>query len=127
MKLKLILLDHTYAVNKFNKEAEVPQWIKSSEFYSVTKTDDELSVIAVQPEITPRDIIINKDWRLIKVAGPLDFSLTGVIAEISGILREKKISILTISTFDTDYFLVRQEDLIMAIESLRTNGHIMIT
>ena len=127
MKLKLILLDHTYAVYKFNKEAEVPQWIKSSEFYSVTKTDDELSVIAVQPEITPRDIIINKGWRLIKVAGPLDFSLTGVLAEISDILREEKISILTISTFDTDYFLVRQEDLIMAIESLRTNGHIMIT
>ena len=70
-----------------------------------------------------KDIHYSKDWRILKISGPLDLSLIGIIAEISKILEEKNIPIFTISTYDTDYFLVKENDLSKAIKALREKGH----
>ena len=117
--MNLIILKKRYSIYKFKSDCVLPDWIYLSDFYSITKTKDELSVIAIPPDSISEKITCSKDWRILKVDGPLDFSLIGIIADISIILKEKKISIFTISTYDTDYILVKQNKLNIGIKALR--------
>jgi hypothetical protein len=123
--MNLTVLENKYSIYRFSKESGLPPWVCTSEFYSVTRTSEELSVVARQNDSSGDDMICNRDWRIIKVEGPLDFSLTGIIAGISAVLSKREISIFTVSTFDTDYILVKQNDLNCAIEALQENGYIM--
>lgn len=125
MNLNLQLLNDKYAICRFNIDSVIPDWIKDLDFYSVTKTKDELSVVCKQSGLL-NDCEINEDWRILKVVGPLDLSFIGIIAEISGILKENEISIFTISTYETDYILVKSNDLNRAIDSLKAKGYEMI-
>ena len=117
--MNLIILKKRYSIYKFKSDCVLPGWVYLSDFYSITKTKDELSVIAIQTDSISEKITCSKDWRILKVVGPLDFSLIGIIAGISIILKEKKISIFTISTYDTDYILVKQNKLNIGIKALR--------
>jgi hypothetical protein len=117
------VLEFNYSIYRFGTGSELPEWVYSSGFYSITRTRDEISVVAAQNDLIPGDIVCNKDWRIIKIEGPLDFSLTGIISDISAIFKRKKISIFALSTYDTDYFLVKQKDLNIAIQALIENGH----
>ena len=117
--MNLIILKKRYSIYKFKSDCVLPDWVYLSDFYSITKTKDELSVIAIQTDSISEKITCSKDWRILKVDGPLDFSLIGIIADISIILKEKKISIFTISTYDTDYILVKQNKLNIGIKALR--------
>jgi hypothetical protein len=121
--MNLIVLANKYSIYRVDSDCTLPDWIYQSDFYSITRTDEELSVIAIQNDLISEKIICNKDWRILKIVGPLDFSLIGIIADISHILKEQKISIFTISTYDTDYFLVKQKDLNTGIEALGKNGY----
>lgn len=123
MQLRLTLLKNTFAIYKYESDSDIPDWINNSDFYSVTKTKDELSVVCKQLDTINNMQEVSKDWRTFKIEGPLDFSLIGIIAEISKILKENKISIFTISTYDTDYILVKSKDLQGAVDSLKANGH----
>jgi len=123
VNLTFILLSDKYSIYRFRRGAILPDWVYSSEFYSITQTTDELSVIATQSEIILDNAVINNDWRILKIAGPLDFSLIGIIADVSGIFKEKRISICAISTFDTDYIMIKEKDLIQGLEALREKGH----
>ena len=125
MKLNLIILKDTYAICRFNNDNDIPEWIKDSEFYSVTRTQDELSVVCKQSGSITKESAINTDWRIIKIQGPMDFSLVGIIAEVSGLLRKGKISVFTISTYDTDYIMVKNQDLVKAVDSLKSNEHVV--
>lgn len=125
MMLNLIILKDTYAIYRFNSDIDIPEWIKDSDFYSVTRTQDELSVVSKQYDSITEEYAVNAGWRVIKIQGPLDFSLVGIIAEVSGLLKKRKISIFTISTYDTDYILVKSQDLGKAVDSLKSNGHII--
>lgn len=116
-KLKMKLLKDKYGVCRLDKLELVPSWGIEGEFYSVTKTEDELSIVCVQESI-PHNIKCEKDWRVLKVEGPLDFSLVGILSAISGLMAEKSISIFAISTYDTDYILVKDKDLNKAIKAL---------
>jgi hypothetical protein len=117
--MNLIILKKRYSIYKFKSDCVLPGWVYLSDFYSITKTKDELSVIAIQTDSISEKITCSKDWRILKVDGPLDFSLIGIIADISIILKEKKISIFTISNYDTDYILVKQNKLNIGIKALR--------
>lgn len=121
--MDLLVLNQKYAIFKFNNKSRLPDCIFSYDFYSITGTEDELSVVALQNEGITGFITCNKDWRIIKVIGPLDLSLVGLIAEISGILSKERIPIFTVSTFDTDYFLIKQTDLNKTILTLKENGY----
>ena len=123
MTLNLIVLEKTYSIYKFKNDSILPDWIYSSDFYSITKTKDELTVITNQNDSLSEDILCSKDWRIFKIEGLLDFSLIGIIADISNIFKEKKIPIFTVSTYDTDFFLVKQKDLNAGIKALRAKGH----
>lgn len=115
--LTMKLSKEKYGVCRLNKTELIPEWAKDSEFFSITKTLDELSIVCAQDNI-PHDIKCEKDWRALKVEGPLDFSLIGILSSISTILAQKSISIFAISTYDTDYILVKDKDIDNAIEEL---------
>jgi hypothetical protein len=121
--MDLIILENKYSVYKFNVGSVLPDWIYASEFYSITRTPDEISVVALQTEKIPENVHQNKNRRIIKVIGPLDFSIVGIIADLSSIFKRKNISIFTVSTFETDYILVSQDDLNAAMLALVENGH----
>ena len=115
--LTMKLLNEKFGVCRFNKNEPIPDWVKNSDFYSITKTSDELSILCYQDSI-PNNIKCEKDWRTLKVEGTLDFSLIGIISSISTILALKRISIFAVSTYDTDYILVKNKDIDNAILSL---------
>jgi uncharacterized protein len=121
--MKFIVLKGKYSIYKFKNGSALPGWIYSSDFYSVTRTKDELSVVAIQSDLISEDIPCSNGWRIFKIEGPLDFSLVGIIADISAIFKVKKIPIFTISTFETDYILVKQKDLGAGMKALRDQGH----
>lgn len=116
MRLKVI--DGSYSVLKLEPTAPIPESVLQSQFYSISKTSDELSIVC-EASKAPNDVKIEKGWSLIKVIGPLDFSLTGILASMASPLAKAKVSIFAISTFDTDYLLVKEKDLATAVSTLK--------
>lgn len=117
----LEVLPDTFAICRLDGDAGVPEWA-NSEFTSVTRTPDELSIVCSQDDV-PAEIQSEDGWRCLRVAGKLDFSVIGVIAALTGTLAAANISVFAISTFDTDYLLVKESDLDAAVESLGEAGH----
>jgi hypothetical protein len=120
-QLSLSLLPGRLAVCRFGPNEAIPQWVFSTSFWSLTRTDEELSLILPE-ELVPSGWKAEKGWRCLKVLGPLDFSITGIIASLSTPLARAGIPILTISTYDTDYLLVRSGDVDRAKEVLSEHG-----
>lgn len=85
----------------------------------MTRTDDELSVVCSE-NLVPEGIIAETNWRCFKVLGPLDFALTGILASLANALSEAKISIVAVSTYDTDYILFKSDQLDNAKQVLGT-------
>jgi hypothetical protein len=124
MILNFTLLKGEYSIYGFSRDSPIPGWIYDSDFYSVTRTSDELSIICKPVDVKLGiDTKIDYPWKILKICGVLDLSLIGIIATVSTILKENKIPIFTISTFDTDYILVKERDLNKAIAALRAEGH----
>jgi hypothetical protein len=121
---RLTVIPGMYAVAKLPPDAAVPVWATGS-FVSVTRTPHELSIVCEQGSM-PSDIKIEGDWRALMVEGPLDFSLTGVLASLTAPLAAARISVFAIATFDTDYVLVRARDLSRAVGVLRDAGHTIL-
>jgi hypothetical protein len=119
----LKVLQKKYSILKFQTDSTLPDWIYLSDFYSITRTHDELSVVTEQPDPSADNITGSKDWRVLKIIGPLDFSMIGVIADISNILKDARVPIFTISTYNTDYILVGQKDLDVTIKALRDKNY----
>ena len=120
--LVLSVLSETFTIHKFSPEASIPEEILTSNYYSVSKTENELSLVCSEL-IEVQSLQSSKGWKCIKVAGPLDFNLTGILAGISDILAQANISIFAISTFDTDYILVRSQYLSSARTQLKKAGY----
>lgn len=123
--LKLTVLDEKLAVLKLPPAEPVPSWAWPGEFVSISRTPEELSIVCSEGNI-PEGIDNSGDWRVLKFDGILDFSLTGILAGIAGRLAEAGISIFAVSTFNTDYILVRDKDLLGAIVVLE-KAHYQIT
>ena len=102
------------AVCKLDKDAPVPAWASSGTFFSITRTADELSVVC-QQSLVPDGVRCERDWRCLLVAGTMEFSMIGVVASLVTPLAEAGISVFVISTFDTDYMLVKEVDLERAL------------
>ena len=121
-RLNLKLLKDKYSVCRLNKDDEIPKWIFNEEFFSITKTEDELSIVCLQDKIK-EDIKCERDWKILKIEGPLDFSLIGILSKISTLMANNNISIFAISTYDTDYILVKEKDIENACKILNCNGY----
>jgi len=119
------ILPFTLAVCRLEKNSAIPEWIlKSNGFFSITRTDEELSIVCLEADV-PSTITHEKSWRICKVVGPLDFSLTGVLSSIVQPLAGNSISIFSISTYDTDYILVKEDNFDRAISILRKSFEII--
>jgi hypothetical protein len=121
-QLAVTLLPDTLAVCRLDMDAPVPAWASSSEFSSITRTGEELSVVCPQ-SLVPDGVRCERGWRCLRVAGTMDFSMVGVVASLVTPLAEAGISVFVVSTFDTDYLLVKENDLEKATAALRAVGH----
>ena len=97
-------------------------WATRGAFYSITQSNEELSIVCSQGDV-PSGVHAERGWRALKVKGPLDFGLTGILASLASPLAQAGISIFAVSTFDTDYVLVKQETLGEATQVLSSSGH----
>jgi hypothetical protein len=120
--VKLSTLDELYAIVRLDPDTDVPEWVVGGHFWSVTRSDSEMSIVCRQDDV-PDDASAERGWIAFELAGPLDFSLTGVVASLCSPLADARISIFVISTFETDYLLVREPDLFRSIDALREAGH----
>jgi uncharacterized protein len=122
--MKLFILPGSFAICRLSPDNEVPNWVRENKtLLSVTYTEDELSIVC-QSSLVPSHIRAEMGWVAIKVEGPLDFSLTGVLAALSGPLAAGGVSIFALSTFDTDYILVKEQDISHSKRILERKGHI---
>jgi hypothetical protein len=115
--LDLRLLPGSFAVCRLAPDAPLPE-----AFWSVTRTEDELSVICAD-DAAPAGAAAQHGWRGLQVAGPLDFGLTGVAAALTTALAAAGVSVLPVATYDTDYLFVREEALARAVAALEAAGH----
>src|SRR5262249_4398871 len=122
--LTIAVLDETFAISRLDARAGLPPWALGGSFVSITYTVEELSIVCVESSV-PEDVRCVRGWRCLKVAGPLDFSLTGVLASLADPLASASISLFSISTFDTDYLMIREVDLEHAIAALVHAGHVV--
>jgi hypothetical protein len=120
--VQLYALDELYAIVRLEPDAVLPGWSTRGHFWSITRSDSELSVVCRQDDVPP-DASAERGWCALEVAGPLDFSLTGVVSSLVAPLAEEEIPIFLISTFETDYLLVRETDLHRSVEALTSAGH----
>ena len=119
---KLSLLPETMAICGLPKDARVPPWALTGSFFSVTRTAEELSVVCPQTNV-PEGIKKDEGWRCLQVEGPLDFSTTGILASLTMPLAKEGISVFAVSTYNTDYLLVKEQHLGKAVQILSQNGH----
>lgn len=123
--LSLTVLPGNLAVSRLQSGDALPDWALRGDFFSVTRTPQEVSVVCAE-ELAPEDVKCERGWRALQVNGVLDFSLTGILFRLLQPLTEAKISIFALSTYDTDYILVREERLQDAVAALRGAGYPVI-
>lgn len=122
MNLIFDILDGTYTIHQLQAGSVIPEAVYQSPFYNISKSKEELSIVCLS-SIQVNSAQSSAEWSCLKVHGPLDFSLTGILANIAGVLADGGISIFAISTFDTDYVLVKTENLKSAKKYLQEAGH----
>ncbi len=121
--MNLTVLAETVAVCRLAPSEPVPDWAwKAPGFVSVTRTSEEWSVVCTE-EMVPEGTVCEPGWSILKVAGPLDFSLTGILASLAGPLADAGISVFALATYDTDYLLVKSARLEDAVTVLQAAGH----
>lgn len=123
--LKLRFLPGHYAICRLGPQEEIPVWAVCSGFYSVTRTEDELSLVCGEAHV-PDGVVCAKGYTALMVQGPLDFSLVGILSSISAALAEAAVSIFALSTYDTDYILMKESDKSAAAEALKRAGYIVL-
>ena len=118
--MKLNIIDNKLTVCKV---ANISAIDLTADFFFIGKTDEELSLVC-RTEDTPSETLERDDgWRGFRIQGSLDFSLIGILSKLSGILAEHKIGIFAVSTYNTDYILVKEENYERALEALASNGY----
>lgn len=122
MPLALAILPERFAVCRLTAEAAIPGWAQTGPFVSITRTADELSVVCLEAAV-PAEIQCERSWRVIKLVGPFDFALVGILVAVAVPLAEASISIFALSTYDTDYVLVRKGQFERAVAVLQAAGH----
>ena len=122
--MDLRVLSERLSVCRLPVAAPWPQPPPGASFYSVTRTGSEVSVVCPEDAAPQGEHVrIEPDWRALEVAGPLDFTMVGVMAALTAPLADVDVSVFVVSTYDTDYVLVHAAALERAIEALRAAGH----
>ena len=119
---ELSLLAETFTICHLAADAAVPEWATQGQFFSVTRTSEELSVIA-ETALVPDRLRTELSWRVMKVHGPFDLSEVGVLVSLVAPLAAAGVSVFAVSTFDTDYLLVQCSQLREGVTALRNAAH----
>lgn len=120
--LTLVALRGTFAVSKLPAGIPTPAWATPGPLTSVTRTQGELSIVCAAEDV-PADVCSERGWRCLRVAGQPDFSMVGILASLLAPLAEAGIAVFVISTFDTDYLLVKADDFERCAQALDAAGH----
>jgi hypothetical protein len=120
--LTLLGVGGRFAVCKLPPDSAIPRWATAGGLFSVTRTVEELSVVCRQ-EMVPAGTQAEVGWRCIRVAGAMPFTLVGVLASLTGPVAAAGVGIFVVSTFDTDYLFVKEEEVRVAVAALRGAGH----
>ena len=121
--MQLQIIPGAFAVCKLPDATQVNL---SDDFFFLSRTDEELSLVCREQLIPSNHTIAETGWSMFRVTGVLDFSLTGILSSLSGVLADAKIGIFAVSTYNTDYILVKTEQLPRAMEVLEAAGHIFL-
>jgi len=118
--MELKKLDYALTVCKVASEYDIDL---NKDFYFLGKTDDEYSLVCIT-EDTPANTLERDDgWKGFRIQGKLEFSMIGILSRLTGILAENKIGIFAVSTFNTDYILVKEENFVKALKALASAGY----
>ncbi len=122
LRVDLTLLSERFAICRLDAGSALPDWAAGVELTSVSWTADETSIVCAEA-LVPSGVQSEAGWRALKVAGPLDFELAGVLVAIAQPLAEAGVPIFAVSTYDTDYVLVQERALQTAVDALERWGH----
>jgi len=120
MDLELKVIAGSFSVCKLRDYSAVDP---GSSFCFTGRTDEECSLVCLADDVPEETLERSDGWRAFRVVGTLDFSLIGILSDISGILAENRIGIFAVSTYDTDYILTKEDDFGPALEALSRNGY----
>ncbi len=121
-RLRLTVLPGRFAVCRLEPSSPLSPTITAASWVSVTRTADELSVVCAEDDV-PAGARCERGWRRVEVDGPLPFTATGIMASLAAPLADADVSLFAVSTFDTDYLLVKDAQLERAAEALEAAGH----
>lgn len=110
------------SICRLGADAPLPAWATKRPFFSVTRTGDELSVVCASIQV-PSGVRAHDGWRALKLVGPFDLLLVGILLGVAAPLTAAGVAVFPIATHDTDYLLVRHDQLGAAIAALRAAGH----
>lgn len=124
-RLDFLLKPESFCIHRFPPDQRIDlDQLRDASWYSLTRTDDELSVVAPEAlDFGPGDR--EAGWSCLQIRGVLDFGMVGVVAEIARVLADAKVCIFTVSTYNTDYFLVKSAEIDTAIGALTAAGHVV--
>lgn len=125
MKLTLSVREGRFAVCRLDPSEGLPEWATRGEIYSVTRAPGEISVVCTERDV-PADVVHEGGWACLGVHGPLDFALCGVLASLATPLAAADVPLFALSTHDTDYLLVKHDDLERAVGALTRHGHAVV-
>jgi uncharacterized protein len=120
-RLTIDLRPGEYVLSRLPGGSALPA-VSSDAFISITSTPDEISLVTPAGQ-APEGAKVDEGWRLLTVRGPLEFTLTGIMASLAGSLAAAGVPLFAVSTFDTDHILVKQSDVDRAVHALREAGH----
>lgn len=119
---RLLLLDDLLAVCQFPASAPFPDWAQAENLLALVRTPQEVTIVCAE-HFVPPGVKAEAGWRAFQVEGPLEFNQIGVLASLAGPLAQAGVSVFAISTFSTDYLLVKQSQLDQALAALEKVGH----
>ena len=118
----IFVSDLHLAICRLSVDDVIPSWVRKEGFWVIAHTPDELSIVCDEDWV-PENVVVEKGWRMMKIEGPLEFTQVGVLVAIAEPLAHAGISIFAISTYDTDYILVKNEDLPKAVMVVKAADH----
>jgi hypothetical protein len=118
----LLLLDDLLSVCRLPADAPVPDWAQGQALLALIRTPEELTIVCPE-HFVPPGVILEPGWRALKVEGPLDFEQVGVLASLAAPLAEAGVSIFAVSTYSTDFILIKQSQVDLALAALHQAGH----